>query len=476
VITHASRNFDHRSELSHRMAVRRRVIPRSLPVAAGLFAIALAIPLAALAGRGDADRSFGGDGIAQLGGDTVLRAAAVQRNGKLVAVGEQGRRGGAVRILVARFNRNGSLDRSFRRTSSGSGLPLLGGGGGGGIYVGPRGTTAKGVAIQRDGKIVVAGARTDNAGEANRGMLVLRLRANGSLDRSFSGNGMAIVFGSRRGEANAVALSGQKIVIAGSASLAGQRDAFARIAVARFKANGARDRRFGNGGALVVDYGRLTFANAVAVRGDGRIVLAGSQRHDLQTTNLLVARLRPGGARDRSFSGDSVFLRQFAQGAAFSAAFDIALARRGKIVVAGAATSSADGSDAIALRLKAGGAPDRSFGGNGITYLRATADRDQFNRQAPFPGAYGVALFGNRVVLGGFFDELGSRRLAVWGLNGRGRVDRGFGQNGRTVQTVGQGSAQLNDLVRAGNRIYGVGQTSDLFDPSTGLAARYQGR
>ena len=78
------------------------------------------------------------------------------------------------------------------------------------------------------------------------------------------------------------------------------------------------------------------------MRGDGRIVLAGSQRHDLQTTNLLVARLRAGGGRDRSFSGDSVFLRQYAQDAAYSAAFDIALARRGKIVVAGAATSGCD--------------------------------------------------------------------------------------------------------------------------------------
>ena len=476
MITRGSRNFGHRRELSDEMSARPPAIPRALRIATVLFVIALAIPLAAIAGRGDPDRSFGGDGLAQLGADTTLRAAAVQRDGKLVAVGEQGRSRGAVRILVARFNRNGSLDRSFRRTASAPGLPLLGGGGqSGGIYVGPRGTTARGVAIQRDGKIVVAGARTDNAGSTTQGMLVLRLRGNGTLDRRFSGDGMASVFGSRRGEANAVALDGRKIVIAGSANLGRGGDAFARTAVARFKSNGSRDRSFGNGGAEVVDYGKLTFANAVAVRRDGRIVIAGSQRHDLQSTNLLVARLRAGGGRDRSFSGDSVFLRQYAQDAAYSAAFDIALARRGKIVVAGAATSGSQGSTAIALRLKSGGAPDRSFGGNGITYLRATSDRDQFNRQAPFPGAYGVALFGNRVVIGGYFDELGLKRLALWGLTGRGRVDRGFGRGGRTVRETQQ-SAQLRDLARAGNRLYGVGDLSDIVDPSTGLAARYQGR
>ena len=253
MITRSSRNFGHRRELSDEMSARPRAIPRALRIATVLFVIALAIPLAAIAGRGDPDRSFGGDGLAQLGADTVLRAAAVQRDGKLVAVGEQGRSRGAVRILVARFNRNGSLDRSFRRTASAPGLPLLGGGGqSGGIYVGPRGTTARGVAIQRDGKIVVAGARTDNAGSSDAGdagpAAARQRHPRPPLQRRRAWRPYSAPGGARR---TLSPWTGQKIVIAGSANLGRGGDAFARIAVARFKANGPRDRRFGNGGAEV---------------------------------------------------------------------------------------------------------------------------------------------------------------------------------------------------------------------------------
>ncbi len=278
------------------MSARPRAIPRALRIATVLFAIALAIPLAAIAGRGDPDRSFGGDGVAAAGAPTrscgpppCSATASWSRSASRAA------RPGALRLLVVRFNRNGSLDRSF--SPGGPGLPLLGGGGGGGIYVGPRGTTARGVAIQRDGKIVVAGARTDNAGTAHAGD-ARPAAAPERLARPL----VSAATGWRRRWLPAAArptrstLDGRKIVVAGSATLGrGERRASRASLSPASRPTAPATAASAAGGARVLDFGRLSFANAVEVRGDGRIVIAGSQRDDLQTTNLLVARLTAAG-------------------------------------------------------------------------------------------------------------------------------------------------------------------------------------
>jgi uncharacterized delta-60 repeat protein len=458
-------------EFPHQMNALKG-LPGGRLVALGAVVALLLIPVLASAGQGDPDRSFGSAGVATLPrNDTLLRGAAVQRDGKLVAVGELGRDAGAARLLVARFNRNGSLDRSFAPSG---GLPLLGGGSGG-IYVGPVGTTGNAVAIGRNGRILVAGGRTDSSGSDGKGMLVMRLNGNGSLDRSFSGDGVATALTTRSGAANGIAVRGRQIVLAGAATLgSAERDAFSRVAVARFRINGAHDRTFGHRGAEVLDFGRLSVANAVAIRPGGGILLVGSVRNNLQSTELLAARLRPSGAADRRFNSDGVFIHQYGRGGAFSSANDL-LPAAGGLIAAGVASSASQGPMAIAVRINSHGRQARGFSGDGAAYLRAAKDSDQYDKVNLLAGAYGIARAGKRLVLGGAFDSLGLKRLAVWGLKANGRIAGGFGQHGRTV-TPGPGSAELSDLVRARNgKLYGVGDRDNFVDPSTGLAARYQG-
>ena len=462
----SSRNFASRPALSEGMPANARAVAL---VAATAILVAVAVLAAtAAAGPGDRDRSFGENGAARLSNDTSLLAAA-QRRGKLVAVGERGQQGGDVRLLVARFNRNGSLDASFNAGSQSAG---------GGTYLGPR-AVAHAVAIERDGDIVVAGTLTDASGGANRGMLVMRLKPSGKPDRSFSGDGRATMLTRQSGEANAVALGGGKIVVAGSATLGSAKDAYPRTAVARFNSNGSRDRRFGAGGARVLDFGRISVVNGIAMAGHGKIVLAGSQRDNLQTTNVLAARLTKRGAPDRSFGGNvgipGLFVRQYAQRGGYSAAFDVVTAGGGKVVLAGSAVSASAGSTAIALRLRRGGAPDRSFGHSGLVRLTATKDSSQFSKDEPLPGAQALAHSGRDVVLAGYYDVLGRKEPALWALRPGGSLDRGFGNGGRTVTPVGTESAQLRDVVAAGKRLYGVGNLSSLFDQPQGLALGYRG-
>src|SRR5690349_9183532 len=95
--------------------MKRRTWTRTF-AAVGLPALAAASVAVAASGghHGSLDRSFGNGGSTLLGAKTRLFAVAVQRDGKVVAVGEAGV-GSKARLLLARFTSSGSLDRSFGR-------------------------------------------------------------------------------------------------------------------------------------------------------------------------------------------------------------------------------------------------------------------------------------------------------------------------------------------------------------------------
>jgi uncharacterized delta-60 repeat protein len=209
--------------------------------------------------------------------------------------------------------------------------------------------------------------------------------------------------------------------------------------------------------------------------------MGGSQRNNLQTTAVLAARLNADGKADSTFGGNAgipgLYVQQYAQGAGYSAAYGVAVDSAGKIVLAGSAIVSSTGANALAVRLTTKGAPDRAFSGDGAVYLPASTSKDTFSNQEPFPGAGGVVISGGDIVLGGYFDNLGVKRPAVWGLGSSGATDTAFGDGGRTVTDLGGGlSGELADIALGAGPIYGVGATSSLFEPTKGLAVRYDGK
>jgi uncharacterized delta-60 repeat protein len=442
------------------MPARPSRLPAIVSAAAAFAAALLTTAPPAAAGPGDLDRSFGGDGIVELGADTKLLDVAVHR-GKLTVVGQQGRSAGRARLLVARFTASGSPDRSFHR-----GRPVLG----------PLGSVGEAVAVQRNGRIVVAGSLTDRSGVASRGMLVMRFRANGSRDRSFGGDGRVTALRAARGQGLALAVSRTgRVLVAGSATMARTGDGFDRVALARFKASGRRDRSFGARGTKQLDLGRLSFARAVAVQRDGRIVIAGTQRNDLQSTAALAARLRPGGSLDRSFGSRGLFLRQFARGAAYSSFEGLRLVRGRKLVLAGSALSGTQGPSALVVRLKRTGRPDRGFGGDGAVYIGASRSPGQYDAGDP-AGAGDVIAAGRKLVAAGCHDNFGIHSLAAWGLRSSGRTDRGFGSGGSTITGLGNQSACLSALAHGPKRrLIAAGSRRDIVGgTTTGVIAAYR--
>jgi uncharacterized delta-60 repeat protein len=210
---------------------------------------------------GTADATFGGgDGIVSTNFGTGAEAAtavALQADGKIVAVGAAPGSGG--QFAIARYNTDGTLDATF----SGDGRTTTNFTSGDDF--------AWDVEVQpADQKIVVAGR---SAGTDPR-FAVVRYNTNGSPDSSFSGDGKT-TFNLTVGEDNATAVALQadgKVVLAGYASGSG-----GQVGLARLLANGSLDLAFSGDGRLIKNLTKgEDFAWGVAVQpGDQKIVLAG---------------------------------------------------------------------------------------------------------------------------------------------------------------------------------------------------------
>ena len=152
------------------------------------------------------------------------------------------------------------------------------------------------MALQTDGKIVMAGG-TFTA------FVLARFDADGTLDDSFGSGGTVTTNIAGQQEALGVAIQPDpdgRIVVAGYAD----RD---DITVARYWPDGRADLASGTGGTLTLD----GFVGAdLAVQPDGRLVLVGTADTTPPTsppgsvTELSVMRLEPDGTPDRTF-GDN---------------------------------------------------------------------------------------------------------------------------------------------------------------------------
>ena len=161
---------------------------------------------------------------------------------------------------------------------------------------------ANALAFDRKGRIVTAGQIDVAGGEEN--FAVARLKTNGSLDHSFSGDGEATLNfggGGADDEAHAVAVDRKgRIVVAGWSEASGTSD----FAIARYRPNGKLDRKFGDQGSEVLPIrAGNDNANAMVLDSEGRIVLGGDSQGPVNSDFALL-RLKPNGKPDHSFGGD----------------------------------------------------------------------------------------------------------------------------------------------------------------------------
>ena len=227
---------------------------------------------------------------------------------------------------------------------------------------------ADAVAVQPDGKIVVAGTRMDNT----FALVVERFNPNGSVDTTFGSGGVSVaydgnhVLGSltgiagQSGVANRVLIQPDGKIIVGGTILTAKNE---QAAVFRLNANGSPDASFGAGGSYFDPQGTASTALSLALGADGKIVLIGTTVERLTATGTLDTTFGTGGilpipAPPPAVGAPNGFL-----------VASVAVQPDGKIVLAGNVSQLLPGggtTSAAAARLNVNGTLDTSFGSGGF--------------------------------------------------------------------------------------------------------------
>jgi uncharacterized delta-60 repeat protein/uncharacterized repeat protein (TIGR01451 family) len=290
---------------------------------------------------------------------------------------------------------------------------------------------ARTLALQRDGKIVVVVLSNGN-------FVLTRYNADGSPDESFGGGSPVVTplpgaFNDPRGVALALQPDG-KIIVAGDRRLGSSGDfAFATL---RYHTDGSLDVTFGSAGTATTRFneGQSNAVNAAAVQSDGKIIVAGSVlRASPFGIVFALTRYHPDGSLDIGFGeGGAVTTSLCSPGNDFAEA--MALQSDGKIVLAGASYCLTEDNDlparfALARYTRDGGL-DGSFGTGGKVIT-------DFNG-AHFSNGYAVAVQGDgKIVVAGSSNAVTYSSVALARYGSDGRLDGSFGIGGLVTTNVG---------------------------------------
>lgn len=312
---------------------------------------------------GSFDNSFSGDGklLTDFGGtDDRAAAIAIQADGKVILAGVSGGK-----FAVARYTINGTPDISF----DADGLQTT---------AFSSNDSVSSVAIQPDGKIIVAGTG------------IVRYNANGSLDLSFDTDGkLATPF-----NCNDLILQGDnKILVTGKT---------VNSFIARYNTNGTADIGFGIAGIWTFNhaspYPSLNL-KSLTLQNDGKILASGFDEHIQKAgtnVNFALTRIDATGADDIMFNGGKVV---YGLNGAYGTA--VTIQSDNKIVVGGYYLNG-NNEDFALSRFNTDGSIDNTFGNAGNVITAASMGNDRIAKLAisgtslfavgfgQFPGNFGV--------------------------------------------------------------------------------------
>ncbi|MBL8802775.1 MAG: delta-60 repeat domain-containing protein [Planctomycetes bacterium] len=241
-------------------------------MALSLSAFTLGIARSSAFVDGSLDPTFNLADQANLGGGAsgLVNAVAVQPDGKVLIVGVFQSYGGVTRGRVARLNAAGGLDYSFAQ-GAGANFHL------------------NSVALQSDGKVLIAGEFSAYDGVARAG--IARLNADGSLDTSFNPGA-----GAGGPVSTVVVQPDGKVLIGGNFM---SYDGITRRRIARINTDGSLDLSFDTGAGVNGNISANVYA--IALQHDGKVVVAGAFLSVNGTPRRSIARLNADGSLDTSF-------------------------------------------------------------------------------------------------------------------------------------------------------------------------------
>lgn len=269
--------------------------------------------------NGSLDNSFGNNGIVVTNLGSISEnvfGLTIQSDGKIIATGYSGEDslGGNSNIKVVRYNADGTLDTGF---------------GSSGVVTGPKGVS-EAVALQSDGKIVIAGYNVKD-------FVAGRYNSNGTPDTTFDGDGIVYTsFGNNIGKASSLAIQKDgKIILGGVKKIT--NSVVTDFALTRYQPNGTLDTTFDNDGIVTTDFyfnSSEDFVYDVAIQKDGRIVAVGESKiNNTLNSSSALARYNIDGSLDKGFGDGGT--KNISGSGFLSAANSVALQKDGKFIIAG---------------------------------------------------------------------------------------------------------------------------------------------
>jgi uncharacterized delta-60 repeat protein len=346
----------------------------------------------------------------------------IQPDGKILVGGNGFQTESSFALL--RFNPDGSLDGGF--------------GVGGKVSLNPTmlsvpgtfiGTGLYTLALQADGKIIAAGGTRFALTDSVRGeFLVIRFNADGSLDPSFDGEGLAFTaFYPPSAGLSALALDSVvqadgKIVLGGYTFVPaiGSEISMKKAAMARFNTDGSIDSTFGIGGKLTADPGGFSEFRSVKILPGGKLAAVGSKNILSGSEDMIVARFHSNGSLEAEFGNAGIMSIDYY--GRRDHALSTGVQPDGKLIVAGMATTPNEGRNFALARFTLNGLLDPSFGTGGKMERIVSSRTILLKKAGIYPDGKIIAAgaTGGVVLFARYFPN--------------GTLDPGFGVNGSVTQ------------------------------------------
>lgn len=385
------------------------------------------------------DPTFGNNGkvITAFGtADDLALRLALQPDGKIVVVGVAGDSSFNSDFAVARYNSNGTLDTSF----DGDGKVT--------DDIDGDEDSANTVALQPDGKIVVAGQAVDDFfGDAD--FAITRYNSNGSIDTGFDVDGLVTQdFDFNFDEATgAVIQPDGRIIVAGTARISGSGFSDDDFAVVRLNSNGSLDSSFGSNGTVETDFGPGDDSVTKALlQSDGKLLVVGAAENAFGDEDFAIARYDANGDLDTSFGLDGRLTTDFGSGN--DGVIDAVLQTDGKILAVGKATVNGNADFGIA-RYNVNGTLDTNFGNGG----KVTTDFG-------FGGDNAAAVMlqpNGKIIVVGTVSGSSVSQVGIARYTSDGRLDSSFGNGGKLISDLPNGAIAGGAVLQDGKLLVAGG-------------------
>jgi uncharacterized delta-60 repeat protein len=332
------------------------------------------------------DNTFGTGGIVKLrqatNADAIPYAITVLSDNKVLVAGSSWV--SSKDFAVLKLKENGTPDSTFG-VNGWAATPVLG-----------FEDEARAIVVQPDGKILVAGTAEVALNSKKYDYAVARFNANGTIDGGFGSGGVVTLDINDNDIADGIALQKDgKIVVGGTSD----EDGDANYTVVRYTSGGLLDGGYGVGG--IATYDMATFGTAgskdhgygMAIQSDDKVLVTGfSAPAAGGNGNVVTMRLTTSGQLDVTFSGDGIANFNYGVSNTDEGSRAVAVQSDGKILVGGDTSGEHAWFEMLLLRYKSDGTLDSTFSSDGVA-ISSLSTENEFG--------YAVHLHSNRIYIGG---------------------------------------------------------------------------